>query len=269
MVLNADLLKYFFGASLLDEIGEDSISALIEQYPYFVHPHWISVIKKWNVSHHQLDLQDAGIYTFSPFRVKQYCAEASSQMLNDSTKSTIASEDMGIETSARSENDPTEDDITLQRQKEESMEPLQAYEAAEANVKNESAPEKQEVHPGPVIQPLFTQDYFAYTGAKLPEQIENDKKPTMEQLRSFTGWLRTMKRSTTYSTDPDSGKEKIIPDADEEKYDDQEAVTETMAEVRASMGHYDKAIVIYEKLSLSNPEKSAYFAQKIEGLKNK
>lgn len=236
MVLNADLLKYFFGASMLEEVSEDSIRSLTEQYPYFVHPHWISVIKKWNTSHNHLDLQDAGIYTFNPFRVRQYC---------------------------------TEDNITQEGQKEESTEPLQADEGVEATIENKSAPEKQEVHSGPVIQPLFTQDYFAYAGVKLPDQIENDKKPTMEQLRSFTGWLRTMKRSAAYSDDPDLGKEKIIPDAGEEKYTDQEAVTETMAEVRASMGHYDKAIAIYEKLSLSNPEKSAYFAQKIEGLKNK
>lgn len=269
MVLNTELLKYLFSASVLDEVSEDSVNTLMEKYPYFVHPHWISVIKKCNIAQNQLDLPDVGVYTFNPFRVKQYCAEASSQILSNSTTLTIASEDTIIGTSAQSMNGLIEDNIMQEGQKEESTEPLQSAEVTETIVQNESAPEKQEAHSAPVIQPLFTQDYFAYTGAKLPEQIENDKKPTMEQLRSFTGWLRTMKRSAVNSADPDSGTEKIMPDADAGKNADQEAVTETMAEVRASMGHFDKAIAIYEKLSLSNPEKSAYFAQKIEGLKNK
>jgi len=44
-------------------------------------------------------------------------------------------------------------------------------------------------------------------------------------------------------------------------------LTETMAQVWARQGHPLKAIAIYEKLSLLNPAKSAYFASIIEELK--
>ena len=48
---------------------------------------------------------------------------------------------------------------------------------------------------------------------------------------------------------------------------DAEIYTEPMAEAYAQQGKYIKAIEIYSKLSLMFPEKSAFFADKIENLK--
>ncbi|MBT8221435.1 MAG: hypothetical protein KJP00_16525, partial [Bacteroidia bacterium] len=47
-----------------------------------------------------------------------------------------------------------------------------------------------------------------------------------------------------------------------------EVITETLAEVLANQGQYQRAIAMYEKLSLIFPEKSAFFAARIENLKN-
>jgi hypothetical protein len=44
-------------------------------------------------------------------------------------------------------------------------------------------------------------------------------------------------------------------------------VTEAMAEVWLKQGNNGKALDIYNKLSLLNPSKKAYFAAKIENLK--
>lgn len=46
-------------------------------------------------------------------------------------------------------------------------------------------------------------------------------------------------------------------------------VTETLAGIYTEQGLYTKAIEVYEKLSLKYPEKSAYFADRIDELKNK
>jgi len=45
-------------------------------------------------------------------------------------------------------------------------------------------------------------------------------------------------------------------------------VTESFAKILTKQGKLAQAIEVYEKLSLKNPEKSAYFAQKIEELKS-
>lgn len=50
---------------------------------------------------------------------------------------------------------------------------------------------------------------------------------------------------------------------------DEALVSEALAEILANQGHYDRAIEMYNRLRLIIPEKSVFFAQKIEELESK
>jgi len=135
----------------------------------------------------------------------------------------------------------------------------------------EEKPGKAEIPISP-IQPLYTEDYFAYTKTKLPDKIEDDKPPTMEQVKSFTGWLKMMKNTAADDNKEASFKEVADneeDDSSDESLHNEEIVTESMAKIWADNGEYKKAKDIYEKLILLNPEKKTYFATKINALKQR
>jgi len=119
----------------------------------------------------------------------------------------------------------------------------------------------------PVFESYHTIDYFASQGIKLLQEELKDKLG--KQLKSFTDWLRSMKRVGPIETNTsvDDVTNQSIQRIAEHSIEEKEVLTEAMAEVWAKQGNTDKAIRVYEKLSLLNPAKSSYFARRIEQLK--
>lgn len=120
----------------------------------------------------------------------------------------------------------------------------------------------------PAFEPYHTIDYFASQGIRLSQE-EAGKDKMGRQLKSFTEWLKTMKRlpATEQLKDLDPNAEKKVEHMAAHSVVESEIVTEAMAEVWIKQGNLDKAEAVYHKLSLSNPSKRAYFAAKLESLK--
>jgi hypothetical protein len=119
----------------------------------------------------------------------------------------------------------------------------------------------------PLFEPLHTIDYFASQGIRLTLD-ENPTDQLGRQLKSFTDWLRTMRRLPQKDREiiPDRVAEQAVQNFAAHSIEGKEVVTEAMAEVLAKQGMPERARLVYEKLSLLNPGKSAYFAAKIEQL---
>jgi hypothetical protein len=117
------------------------------------------------------------------------------------------------------------------------------------------------------FEPYHTIDYFASQGIRLTLD-ENPTDQLGKQLKSFTDWLKVMRRLPQREKEivPDRVAEQAIQSIAAHSIEGKEVLTETMAEVLAMQGMPERARIVYEKLSLLNPGKSAYFAAKIEQL---
>ena len=116
------------------------------------------------------------------------------------------------------------------------------------------------------FEPFHAVDYFASQGIKL--SLDDGAKDKLGKgLKSFTEWLRTMKRLPGHSLTSESTAEKKVENMASHSVADSTVVTEAMAEVWAKQGNHEKALDIYNKLSLLHPSKKVYFAAKIDQLK--
>ena len=148
-----------------------------------------------------------------------------------------------------------------------------------------------------LISAVYTQDYFLQQGERipdeLPDEISSDKEKEEAEkalmvMMSFSEWLLHFKSTTLKQQEEKKDqkalktmwqKEKLAAALEEENEEIPENVfemavnsitkedglaSESLAEIYIKPGKYDKAMDMYRKLSLRNPQKNAYFARKIE-----
>lgn len=115
-----------------------------------------------------------------------------------------------------------------------------------------------------LFEPLHTTDYFASQGIKLSEEAKTNDK-LGKQLKSFTEWLKTMKKLPSAEAQAEEAPvDTRVAEIAENSNKELEIYTESLADVYLSQGKISKAHEIYLKLILLNPDKSAYFAAKID-----
>ncbi len=151
-----------------------------------------------------------------------------------------------------------------------------------------------------LILPIYTEDYFLHQGIQVSnnipvvEKTENtaenpDTAPgVLMRMMSYADWLNHFKSHSQKAQEEEKDqkalktmwqKEKLAAAQEEENEEIPENVfemavnsitredgmaSEPLADIYAKQGKYDAAIDMYKKLSLRNPQKSAYFARKVE-----
>lgn len=121
--------------------------------------------------------------------------------------------------------------------------------------------------PDPMVETIFNGEIIPpRKPIPDPSLVDTDPpKPRIPASDLIDKFIReepriTPSKSTFYSPANMARKSVVEPD---------DVLTETLANIYAQQGNYQKAISIYQKLSLKFPEKSRYFAALIEELKKK
>jgi len=285
------LAQQLLGKPSVEDCDLQDIKNLVQQYPYFAPAQFLLLekLKREGAAEYPAQLQKAVLYYHNPLEFEYFI---SSDKFYASPVIENSHEHVQEETASVAELEETP--MTHSTEAEE----RRIYEAAEpeAEVVNETENEETDheeygelSNADPVIQsfpvaelskpvekneevlafePFHTVDYFASQGIKFVQE-EAPKDKFGKQLKSFTEWLKTMKRLPVQEANKniDLSTESNVQHLADDSIHESEVVTEAMAEVWIKQGNRHKALEVYNKLSLLNPSKNAYFAAKIEDLK--
>jgi len=272
------LANSFLHIDSVEQCNIQDLQKLADQYPYFgaVQLLLAKKLQAGNEDQYKKQLQKASLYFNNPLWMEQLLKETGTAAIIPSA----TFDDVEIKkpvipetpVNAISKETEIKAELLIQENEELIDDENQEPEPLE-EVKFEGFPtlKMTPVDPGNkelVFEPYHTVDYFASQGIKFSEEVIHQDKLD-KQLKSFTEWLKVLKQT------PVSAITQLIEPASEQKVEelagqsiqDREVITEAMADVWKKQGNPDKAIEIYNKLSLLDASKRPYFAAKIEELK--
>jgi hypothetical protein len=235
------ITQQYFNKHTFDEVSIEEIEGFIEKYPYSATARYLLAQKIHNdePENDHDELVTAGLYFHNPLWL---------DWLLNNREETIAEPET--------------------KHAEPAPETIADSSVAAVSAETETQPA---VTDSPVVfQSYHTIDYFASQGIRL-EAADLTKDKLGQQLKSFTEWLKSMKKLPKSEVERprefDETTQQLVITNAAHSIEDKDITTEAMAEVWAKQGNTSKAIDIYNKLSLLDPTKSAYFAAKIEQLK--
>lgn len=268
-----EITKSLTGKLSLRDCSVDELQQLVNKYPFFGPAQLLFAkkLKDQNTSSDNKSIQKASLFFQNPVWFDH--------LINDKTDCTIIEkkeEPVVFTVSTEMETPATVEEVVDQTYPHKKQEEEETDDE-EVALEDQPALEIPKLKIEPIdpsraeltFEPYHTVDYFASQGIN-PKIEEKPRDSFTKQLKSFTEWLKEMKRLpvSEITADISPADEKKVEKMAEVSINDREVVTETMAEVWEKQGNVKKATEIYRKLSLLNPAKSSYFAAKIEQLKN-
>lgn len=284
------MAQQIFGKSSVDECNLQQIKELANRYPYFTPAQFLLLekLKKENSPEYSAQLQKTILYYHNPLEFEYFISSARFEteidfdVHNQPSAINYPQQKEFFQTITSSEKEITDtiieqpviSETTVTTVSEESIQ-MPAEEKIAESIERVPEQKKGQIQQSVsnagndlIFEPYHTVDYFASQGIKLSQE-ETTKDKLGRQLKSFTEWLKTMKRlpATEISENIDDSSESKVQHLADDSVHDADVVTEAMAEVWIKQGNREKAIETYNKLGLLNPSKKAYFAGLIENLK--
>ncbi|MES1214806.1 MAG: hypothetical protein ABUT20_04740 [Bacteroidota bacterium] len=279
MNLITDLVaRSFLQKESLEQCSIHDVQKLVDQHPYFGAAHLLLAIKMQpgNEDLYQKQLQKTSLYFNNPLWLDHLLNETGGAELIPAA--TFAEEE---ETSPIIADEIIMEPINQPEELKEENSYDETEFVSDTFVESENQNQETIVELPPfkmppvetagtelIFEPYHTVDYFASQGIKFKEEmLQQDKFG--KQLKSFTEWLKTLKRlpESAVALNVETSAEQKVEELAGQSIQDREVVTEAMADVWEKQGNHEKAIEIYNKLSLLDASKSRYFAAKIEELK--
>jgi tetratricopeptide (TPR) repeat protein len=159
---------------------------------------------------------------------------------------------------------PNSNPINLNKSNKTQTEPIsKTIEAQEAPKVEVASTEIDETDKSLMVMMSFT-DWLNYFKTKRERELSEEK----DKKALKTSWQKE-KLTAAVEEDVDEIPEPIFKQAMDSIAMESSMMSESLAKILASQGKIDKAIDMYKKLSLRNPEKRSYFADLIEHLNSK
>jgi len=236
----------------LQEVAPRALLQLVREYPYFVPAHYLRYIGTGQHPEALAFLQQ--VHPVSPVLLHRLVQEAEKVPLGGPVTAAAA----------------PEDEILIQ--------PVSAddYFLQQGIHVSGALPEREEI----LAAPILSQE----------ESGGTDDEKSLMVVMSFAEWLKHISHKNRKAREEEAEQKALkamwqkqkLAAAMEEESDEipeqvfemavnsisrkEELVSESLAEVYVKQGKKQKAIELYQKLSLLNPEKNTYFAAKIESL---
>jgi hypothetical protein len=259
---NTAIFESLFNRKFSDNGNTDFLKELTERHPYFSPAQFFHLLdKKDDANAFEKQAVKTGILFNNPYWLNFQLKQTGTAVIADESKFAITETVIPKPENEMYDDEPNDTDEpapnTLQQEKE--TEPMHIELKMPEQITN--------LDEAMLFEPMHMVDYFASQGIKLTDEVQMGDK-LGKQLKSFTEWLKTMKKihlenEAEASEKTDSGVQVLAENSNMET----EVLTESMAEVFARQGKTGKASEVYQKLSLLNPAKSTYFAAKLENLK--
>ncbi|MBK8805377.1 MAG: tetratricopeptide repeat protein [Bacteroidales bacterium] len=258
----AELQTYIENPLLIDSAVVRELESLINDFPYFQLAHilYIKGLNNINSIRYNSQLKTTACYTGDRTKlcalIKLKTIQKENQtILENAERNTFdfIQENENVDFIYKTTDEKSESDKNKKEQKSDNLLSFDYSDSLNFSEKKETKTQ---------TIPLAPTDYLQAVGMKESEiNLKNDLKKDMDLINEF------LKKNPKIKPSVETNEIKIDNYSDKNE-PESEFLTETLAEIYIKQQNYTKAIKIYQKLILKYPQKSIYFADRINEVKD-